>query len=541
MAIPVQYQPQSISIYSHQVQAIPNSNIDAEATCLAKKISEYKGEAPSLKEEKKSLGSRAWSSIKSIPRNISIFCRAVTKVLLIGYYVVKHKVFGVEFTSQHLKSYLQKLGPAYSKVLQSVGSDEELLNRLANFLGATESERKKFGGVVRDVLDNNPEIPARAARSILDKSGCQSYSVKSHIATGTIGSCFEAEKDEHLHVAKVIPDWKANEIAAGIKSMRMLFLFMPKTIKTTIRELTDPFMEECKLTEEKHNLTTFKEALEKIDHTETLDTYWVPQTTTLTFKVPSLTEDVEADNLLIMDKIHDGHTLNKLTNPDNRQLRAQVYQTCFGTHMIHDDAFLHALEQVHSQTKDKWREMALEHGIVHGDLHPGNIMLSFRSGGNIDVWFIDFGNCISLSDTQRQLYPEVVRLISSLTNPFTSEPINENNLEILTDILWAKIAISHKRNTAEDKQQFKENLRAKLIKLRDPKAAIDKSNALTSEKKEALKNNLDRPYVQNIVKLLILSITSATLSSICQTEGVQLPPSFTRYIASHFRAGVILE
>ncbi|WP_257295123.1 AarF/UbiB family protein [Endozoicomonas sp. YOMI1] len=521
-----------------QPSAGPATNV--ESTYQGRQVSQYQGESQSLKEEKQSIGTRAWSSIKNIPRNISIFCRAVGKVSLIGYYYVKHQLFGREFTSQHLQSYLQKLGSAYPKLLQALVANPQVLDELGEKLKTTESERQQFYGVIRDVLDNNPEIPFTVPRSILDKAGCKDHSVERHIATGTIGSCFEVKKGEESLVAKVVPDWKANDLAAGLKSIRMLLFFMPKVLKTTLRELTDPFILECQLKEEKKNQTVFKETLERTRQTERLDTYWVPQATTLTFKVPKLTETVDADNLLIMEYLHDGHTLNTLTNPENPQLRSEVYQTCFGTRLVDDRMFQKVLEQVHSQTKEKWRELALEHGIVHGDCHPGNIMLSFKPGGHIDVWFIDFGNCITLTEAQRTQYPDIVRQLSNLTNPFAPEAIDPTRVDRLVDTLWDEIAIRQKANATEKKQIFKTILTEEFIKLRDFDSFIDRMS-MSPEQKALFRLRCQDPEYQTQLKVVILSLISASLSSACQRAGIQLPSSFTRYIASHFRAGVILE
>ncbi|WP_257284151.1 AarF/UbiB family protein [Endozoicomonas sp. SESOKO1] len=539
----LQFQPQPDYLHSH-VQPLATSAASVESTCQGRKVSQYQGEVKSLKEEEQGLGARAWSSIKSIPRTISIFCRAIGKVSLVAYYFVKHQLFGYEFTSEHLQNYLQRLGSAYPKMLQTVVANPELLKELGKLLNTTKSERKKFDGVIRDVLDNNPEIPASVPRSILDKAGCQDHSVQRHIASGTIGSCFEVKKGDESLVAKVVPDWKADDLAAGLQSIRMLLFFMPKELRTTIREMTDPFVLECDLKEEKKNQLVFKETLEKTQQTERLDTYWVPQATTLTFKVPKINEAVGADNLLMMEYLQDGHTLNALTDPENEQLRSEVYQRCFGKRLVNDALFRHILEQVHSQIKAKWRELALVHGVVHGDCHPGNIMLSCKPDGHLDVWFIDFGNCISLTEAQRTQYPEIVRLLSNLADPFAQEAMDQARFDRLVDTLWDDVAISHRANTPDNKAQFKNLLRDEFTKLRDLDSAIDRvaeRRSLTPLQKAELRANCQDPLFQEEAKVLLLSLISANLGSVCKLRGVQLPSSFTRYISAHFRAGVILN
>ncbi|MBO9492485.1 phosphotransferase [Thalassotalea sp. G20_0] len=515
-----------------------------ESTYQGKQVTEYQGESPSLKEEKPGLGTRAWSSIKSIPREISIFCRAVGKVSLVAYYLVKHTLFGRELTSEHLQNYLTRLGPAYSKLLQMLVGYPDLLEQLCNALNSTESEREKFDGVIRNVLDNNPEIPMSVPRSILDKAGSKDLSVERHIATGTIGSCFEVKKDEDSLVAKVVPHWKANDLAAGLKSIRIMLMFLPKDIRMTIREMTDPYIQECNLKQEKKNQTVFKETLEKTTQTEIIENRLMDKPVTLTFKVAKISEAVNTENLLIMEHINGGHTLNELMNPANEQLRAELYQTCFGQPPLLDCFSKFTLAVVHSQIKAKWRELALKHGIVHGDCHTGNIMLSCKSDHQIDVWFIDFGNCVTLTPAQRTQFPDIVGLLSHLANPFGPEALDQTGIDRLVDILWDEVAISHRANTPENKEKFKNRLIEDLNEFRDLDLLIGRIRALRSmspEQELEFREDLRDPDFQEDLKIQVLSLVSARLNSSCVQLGIQLPSSFTRYISAHLRAGVILE
>ncbi|WP_257263926.1 AarF/UbiB family protein [Endozoicomonas sp. ONNA2] len=529
--------PPGLYDFQPPVKPSTSSGASVESTFQGRQVTEYQGESSSLKEEKQSTGTRAWSSIKSIPREISIFCRAVGKVTLIAYYCVKHTLFGREFTSQHMQSYLQRLGSAYPKMLQMVVANPHLLTQMVNALNMTEAESDKLDGVIRDVLDNNPEIPISVPRSILDKAGYKDHSVERHIATGTIGSCFEVKKDEESLVAKVIPDWKANDLAAGLKSIRMLLFIMPKEIRMTIREMTDPFIRECNLKQEKNNLTAFKETLEKTAKEVEIEADALPTSIKLNFKVPKITEAVDADNLLIMEYLQDGFTLNTLTSPANQQLRSEVYEWCFGEPPEDDDDCEYVLDIVHSIAKEKWLELALKHGMVHGDCHPGNIMVTFKPGGHIDVWFIDFGNCVTLTPAQRTQYPDVVRQLSNLVNPFVTTPLDQTGVDRLVDTLWDEVAISHRANTPEKKEKFKSRLIEDLNELRDLDKVIQRFPVFQRLVSRA---NLQDPKFQRELKIQILSLVSARLSACCLLEGIQLPPSFTHYINAHFRAGVIL-
>ncbi|MGI2029874.1 AarF/UbiB family protein [Endozoicomonas acroporae] len=318
---------------------------------------------------------------------------------------------------------------------------------------------------------------------------------------------------------------------------------MPKEIRMPIREMTNPLIRQCNLKEEKKNQAAFKEALEQTEQTVTLDTL-LPQATKLTFRVPKITEAVDADNLLIMEHLQDGHALNTLTNPQNQRLRSDVYQRCFGVHLVDDDLFKSVLDKVHFQVQEKWCELALGHGIVHGDCHPGNIMLSFKPDGHIDVRFNDFGNCITLTEGQRTQYPDIVHLLSNLADPFTPEAMDQTRLDRLVDTLWDEVAISHRANTPAHKLKFKNRLSEEFTKIRDLDLVLDRladHASFSPEQKAQLRADCETPCFQREMKVIWLSIISACLGSVCKLEGIQLPSSFTRYISAYFRAGVILD
>ncbi|WP_257263278.1 AarF/UbiB family protein [Endozoicomonas sp. ONNA2] len=361
-----------------------------------------------------------------------------------------------------------------------------------------------------------------------------------HIATGTIGSCFEVKKDEESYLVKVVPDWKAIDLVAGLKSIRMLMLFLPKTMKTAFRELTDPFIAECQLNEEKKNQTVFKEALEKTDKEVPLELPLLNEKK-LTFKVPEITETSDADNLLIMEYLHDAHTLNALANPANKQLRSEIFHRYYSDFPFRYDDFygMALLGTVHGLVKTKWHELALKHGIVHGDCHPGNIMLRFKPGGHIDVWFIDFGNCIMLTEAQMALYPENVGLLSKLANPYLPEAVNQARVDRLVDIIWDEMAISIEDNTPANKETFKNKMLNSFIALRNYETTINESS-MSPKDKAILINGFNDPSKKELIRVLFFSFASTTMSSICKEEGIELPSSFTRYNAAHFRAGIDL-
>ena len=56
-----------------QIGSSSSHDIETEGTFLTRAVRQHHGEAPSLINESQSYTSRAWSSIKNIPDNISIF------------------------------------------------------------------------------------------------------------------------------------------------------------------------------------------------------------------------------------------------------------------------------------------------------------------------------------------------------------------------------------------------------------------------------------------------------------------------------------
>ncbi|WP_299733536.1 AarF/UbiB family protein [uncultured Endozoicomonas sp.] len=486
------------------------------------------------------------NTVQSVVNWISITCRAIYKTACVACYFVKHAVFGAEFTHEHFKSYVHNLGPTYAKLLQTIGMEENLAESITKKLGATEAERKKCYGVLKDFLDNNPPMPLAQAQSILAKEGCKDYKVKNHLATGTLGSCFEVEKDGKRFVAKIVPEEKAIQVEAGRKSLGMLMMFN-SAIANTVKEFTDPFVAECDLSQEKSYHQRFASALAKTDTHVTLPNGLggLPQPMTLSFKIPEVIETGHSKRVLMMQNVDGGHTLNQLTNLDNSKLRAEAYQKCLGVVPFSDQLTQFWLKELHQKGKDKWTELKTC-GLVHGDFHPGNIMLSFRQGGEIDLWILDFGNSLALSEKQRSQFTKVVQLMSQQIDPFSKAKINERDMSELVDVIWSQMAISHKDKSEKAKNEFNALLKEQLNTLNDPMEVLKKA-ARTSEDQEKLrkmesdiKGHMDNPWVKNMFRMSIQNAFGTVLSSVCKNMGVEIDPAFTHFVFSHTRAGMSL-
>lgn len=516
MDIPLQHQSQPSSIYSPQIQH--TSNNAGETTYQTKKVSESKGELQSLKENKKSLGKRAWSSIKSIPRSISIFCRAVCKAAILGYYLIKYKVFKAQLTPELFKSHIENLGPVAAKLLQGGA-----INDMAKSLSTSDADKEKFAEVLRNFLDNHPPMSNDEARKILRQSFGEKYSIKKHLGTGTIASCFEVEKEGIPYVAKVVPSRKADQIAVGVKSLKMMTWVLPKWITGYMRDVIDPFQGESSLHEEQGYLMKFKEALAKNPTFETVQ--FSGNQATVSFGIPSIAEQPDEDNVLVMEKVEGGITINQLLSDteEAKSLRASQFLHCFGRQPVNDQECLGLIKQVHLSLKHKWRELASTHGLVHGDFHAGNLMLTFNPGGHIGAWILDLGNCLDLSDQEQAKISEMRRLVTSTLANRMDETDNfqhDHNLRSLVTFL--KDQMPAKSGKKFD-QKSEETLLKTLGKEFKSSGVIYRLNLADNERYK--KTGFGRWHTE-IEEPSVAFLGTCLLA---KKEGIDLPPYLNRY------------
>lgn len=528
MDIPLQHQSQPSSIYSPQFQ--PTLNDGTKATYQAKKISEFKGEPQSLKENKKSLGKRAWSSIKSIPRSISIFCRAVCKAVILGYYLIKYKVFKSQLTPDLFQSHIQTLGPVAAKLLQGGA-----INEMAKSLGTSDADKERFSKVLREFLDENHPMSNDEAHKILRQSFGENYSITKHIGTGTIASCFEVEKEGMPYVAKVVPSRKADQIAVGVKSLKMMTWLLPKWITGYMRDVIDPFQGECSLLEEQGYLIKFKEALAKNPTCEAVQ--FSGNQATVSFGIPSITEQPDEDNVLVMEKVEGGITLNKLLSDteEAKSDRASQFLHCFGRQPVNDQECLGLIKQVHLSLKHKWRELASTHGLVHGDFHAGNLMLTFHPGGHVGAWILDLGNCLDLSDQEQAKISEMRRLVTStLANKMdeTDDFQHDHNLRNLVTFLRDQMPA---KSGKKFDQKSEETLLKTLGKEFKSPGVIYRWNLEDNEK---YKKDGSGKWHQEIKEPSIAFFAACLLA---KKEGINLPPYFNRYAFALMRGHLPLN
>ena len=194
-------------------------------------------------------------------------------------------------------------------------------------------------------------------------------------------------------------------------------------------------------------LFKFKEALAQYPKVETIN--FSGNQATVSFDAPSVTEQPNEDNVLVMEKIEEGVTLNELQGETEEAelLRAEQFFKCFGRQPINDQECIELIEQVHLRLKQKWRDMSSKNRLVHCDFHPGNLMMTFQPGGHVDAWVLDMGNCLDLSDQEQTNISEMGRLVTSAlakqtdeTDDFKNDQNLRNLVAFLKDQLPAKSA-----------------------------------------------------------------------------------------------------
>ena len=218
-----------------QVPSILNDSV--EPRYQGKKVSECQGDVHSVKNKTASRG---------FVRSTKIFFRSIATAVTLTYYIVKYKVFKAELTPEKFESHINTLGPVAAKLLQGGAIDE-----MAKDLGTSDDRKGEFAIILRKFLNKNPEMPNDEAHQILKQSFGEKYSIKKHLGTGTIASCFEVETDDRTaYVAKVVSSRKADDVAVGVKSLKMITWLLPKWITGYMRDVIDPFEAECSLHEE---------------------------------------------------------------------------------------------------------------------------------------------------------------------------------------------------------------------------------------------------------------------------------------------------
>ena len=382
---------------------------------------------------------------KNLPfkKKVCIVLRSIKKITILAYYMVKTVVFKIPLdTSKKIENVLNLFGPAFIKSLQTLGPEsiDTLAKLCLNFKkgkNLSENEKKKLYSIkeaISGIYANCKitEMKLCEAQEIINKNFGDKYEVIKCIGSGTIAACFEIKDNNgNIYVAKVM----RNEHIESMREANYLFGFFNKIYPTSQRHLTktmcEIFMEECSLIRESENLRNYHNVLSKNNELEWI-TFDCPQTSdkvsfSLEISAPNLVEVTSSDNLFVMEKA-EGHTLNEVG--DDEKLFKELFSTSFGYTLTDEnleEIQNKVLDLIYDKIIDKWSEMTFKNKLAHGDMHPGNIMISFgKQKKEVKVSIIDFGHTTTLTDNNINF----LREFSSIVDSFNSiDKRNQGDLE----------------------------------------------------------------------------------------------------------------
>ncbi|WP_157674006.1 AarF/UbiB family protein [Endozoicomonas ascidiicola] len=417
-----------------------------------------------------------WQSIKNIPRNISIFCRAVIKVFVLANYFIKHAVKNQPINSpEQLNSIINNLGPVFAKIMQPELSSTRKIERFVKqdllkfpykkdtFTPAEERLIKEMTKAVKAILDDTKtnDMTKDKAQKILNERYKGEYTVGECLGAGTIASCYEiTDKNNNKAVAKIMSPNTEFQIAVGTKSLGLFTYFAPKTHKPVINSTLEAFNDECNLNSEHAKLDAYRKAVLSTDTSVktsyeygnyNIDTRYPTNKVELTFTVPETIGSTAPDHsdLLIMKRA-EGHTLAELnTNPS---LFEQEFEKCFGRKPVskksswRDESEI-LRKKITEQVSKKWNQVMIKHQWIHGDLHSGNIMVALKPGGKIEITLIDLGNSLKIGRNEIGFLKDAIKKVQSFTadkENITSKEMVKFEEDNLSRIMSINITGQHK-------------------------------------------------------------------------------------------------
>ena len=393
----------------------------------------------------------------TLKRKALIILRSIKKTIVITYYLVKAAISRSSVDSpEKLKRILNEFGPSLLKSMQVVLTPE-LIDNMAKFclniknsyeLSDNEKAKLKkmkdeFGSIFRNV--ELTKMPIDEAQKIINKTFEDKYKVIKDVGSGTIAACFEIEdKNGNRFIAKVMRDEHIDTMIEASYMMKVLNIFSSTDIRKLVQLMCEQYIEECSLQSESQKLSEYRNAMSNTENTVTAEFHSAERADgTLTmcqlnennekfeinFSVPELIEETRTDNVMIMKKA-EGYTLSEL-NLDNELLNNEYEKLfCLKPNRVDVNQFLKAIR---NQLQKKWSEMAFKEKLVHGDLHDGNVIISFNpENKSVNLSIIDFGCSSELTEEKIK----ILRGYSSVIDEFNS--VDESERKKLDDIFEVK-------------------------------------------------------------------------------------------------------
>ena len=344
------------------------------------------------------------SVIKNIPKKISIYCRAITRVAILGCYYIKHKVFKFSMTPEQFESCLRTLGPVISEFASLSDFDIKKQN-----LRLTAEDTNAFDQVMSRSENQLIPISNDEARQILKSSFGDKYKIISYLETTKTATLFLVESEGVRYTAKVTTSELLDEIAVGTMAMKIMALFSSTISDRLAAKTLGNFYQNKSLISEGYFHDKFQETVALHPHVKRFKC--ADDEAVLSLHIPEVVDQSSSKNVMIVANVGLGYTIHELSvsNETAALTRFQLFGHCFGRDPVNAES-LELLEHIHICLKRKWMELALIHGLVHLDFTPENLVLSFQPEGNIQAYIKDMKNCHKFPDHDREVISEMHRL-----------------------------------------------------------------------------------------------------------------------------------
>lgn len=287
-------------------------------------------------------------------------CKSLVKLGLIGIFVQRERLHF--HAGAEMARLAERLGPAAIKLAQAVSARRDLLS--ANFLEPLSR-----------LQDNVRPMTPKQTRSILEAAYSQPLShFFRHlgdlpIASGSVAVVLRGTTVEGDDVAikvvrpgaetSLLADLRCVRLLANVLARRQSFSSIP--IVAIVDELADRVLRQCNMELEASAAIQIREGLAG------------------NVIVPKPRRELSSRHVLVMDLVESEAKFS------DRSVEVRIYETCC----------IELLRAVY--------RMIFVLGIVHCDLHPGNV--GIRSNGDVVIY--DFGLVAIVSDGERRLFREM--------------------------------------------------------------------------------------------------------------------------------------
>lgn len=345
-----------------------------------------------------------WSAIKNIPKKISIYCRAITRVAILGCYYIKHKVLKFSITPEQFESCLRTLGPVISEFARLTNFDITNQN-----LRLTDEDTNAFEQVMARSERQLNVISNDEAHQILKSSFGDKYKIISYLETTQTSTCFRVESKNVQYTAKVTTSKLLDEIAIGATAMKMMSLFSSTISDRLAAQTVSNFYQKQSLISEEHFHKKFQDTVTRNPEVKRFKVSG--DGAVLSLHIPEVVDQSTSKNVMILADVGLGYTIKELSASGKtaEDIRFKLFGHCFGR-----DPFVHEslklIKHIHDSLKIKWMDLALSHGLVHLDFNPENLVLNFQPKGIIQASIKDMENCYKFPEHDREVISEMHRL-----------------------------------------------------------------------------------------------------------------------------------